>query len=132
MGKFCFALPFAGNFDFHSNFLVTENYQSENIFYTERSVKSQERIRKIYLMSKEQAIAQLIQVFRQYGYEGTTLARLSKATGLGKASLYNYFPGGKQEMAATVLEYGNNLFQTTILKPLQADSPPEERIQTMT
>ncbi|MDJ0554926.1 MAG: TetR/AcrR family transcriptional regulator [Microcoleaceae cyanobacterium MO_207.B10] len=111
---------------------MTENYQSENIFYTERSVKSQERIRKIYLMSKEQAIAQLIQVFRQYGYEGTTLARLSKATGLGKASLYNYFPGGKQEMAATVLEYGNNLFQTTILKPLQADSPPEERIQTMT
>ncbi len=82
-------------------------------------------------MSKDQAIAQLIKVFRQYGYEGTTLARLSKATGLGKASLYHYFPGGKEEMAATVLESANSWFETTVLKPLKADSEPEKRIQAM-
>lgn len=35
-------------------------------------------------MSKEQTIAKLIAIFRQYGYEGTTLSMLAKATGLGK------------------------------------------------
>lgn len=54
-------------------------------------------------MSKEEVIAQLTKVFRQYGYEGATLARLSEATGLGKASLYHHFPKGKEEMAAVVL-----------------------------
>ncbi|NES02367.1 MAG: TetR/AcrR family transcriptional regulator [Okeania sp. SIO2F4] len=82
-------------------------------------------------MSKEEAIAKLIQVFRQYGYEGTTLTKLSEATGLGKASLYHYFPGGKAEMAATVLEYANSWFETTVLKPLKADTQPEERIKAM-
>ncbi|MGD1716202.1 TetR/AcrR family transcriptional regulator [Dapis sp. BLCC M172] len=82
-------------------------------------------------MSKEEAIAKLIQVFRQYGYEGTTLAKLSKATGLGKASLYHYFPGGKAEMGEAVLEYANNWFQTTVLKPLKSDGQPEARIMAM-
>ena len=47
-------------------------------------------------MSKEKIILQLIPVFRQYGYGGTSLAMLIKATGLGKASLYHYFPEGKK------------------------------------
>ncbi|NJR74520.1 MAG: helix-turn-helix transcriptional regulator, partial [Scytonema sp. CRU_2_7] len=53
--------------------------------------------------SKEKVIVQLTKVFRQYGYEGATLARLSEATGLGKASLSSPFPKGKEEMAAAVL-----------------------------
>ena len=54
-------------------------------------------------MTREEAIAQLSKVFRQYGYEGATLARLSAATGLRKASLYHHFPKGKEKMAAAVL-----------------------------
>lgn len=37
-------------------------------------------------MSKDKAIPQLLKVFRQYGCEGATLARLSEATGLGNIS----------------------------------------------
>lgn len=33
-------------------------------------------------MSRDEVIAQLAKVFRQYGYKGATLARLSEATGL--------------------------------------------------
>ena len=40
----------------------------------------------------------LAEVFREYGYEGTSLARITKATGLGKGSLYHFFPGGKAEI----------------------------------
>ena len=80
-------------------------------------------------MSKEDAIAQLAEVFRTY--EGATLTRLSKATGLGKASLYHHFPRGKEEMAEAVLNYVNHCFQTVVLEPLQGPDKPAERIDKM-
>lgn len=86
---------------------------------------------EILLMSKEEAIAQLLTVFRQYGYDGATLARLSAATGLGKASLYHHFPKGKEEMAATVLNYINNWMSERILTPLRSSGEPVERIHVM-
>ncbi|MCY7320404.1 MAG: TetR/AcrR family transcriptional regulator, partial [Phormidesmis sp. CAN_BIN36] len=71
-------------------------------------------------MSKDSAIPELVKVFRQYGYEGATLAKLSEATGLGKASLYHHFPKGKEEMASAVLDYLNRGLQEQILAPLRS------------
>ncbi len=82
-------------------------------------------------MSKDTAIPQLLTVFRQYGYEGATLAKLSEATGLGRASLYHHFPKGKEEMAASVLDYLNQGLQENILTPLHSDRPPADRIRAM-
>lgn len=82
-------------------------------------------------MSKNTAIPQLLTVFRQYGYEGATLAKLSEATGLGRASLYHHFPKGKEEMAASVLDYLNQGLQENILAPLHSDRPPADRIHAM-
>ncbi|MUL36919.1 TetR/AcrR family transcriptional regulator [Gloeocapsopsis dulcis] len=83
-------------------------------------------------MSKEETIIQLLQVFRQYGYEGATLTRLSQATGLGKASLYHHFPKGKEEMAQAVLNYINDWMETNIFVALRSHSQPIERIRAMT
>jgi TetR/AcrR family transcriptional repressor of lmrAB and yxaGH operons len=52
---------------------------------------------------KLQLISILDDVFRRRGYEGATLSELSRACGLGKASLYHHFPGGKEEMASLLL-----------------------------
>ena len=82
-------------------------------------------------MLREEAIARLIDVFRQYGYEGATLARLSNATGLGKASLYHHFPGGKEEMAAAVLEHLKGKLEVGILTPLRGNTDPVERLLAM-
>ena len=41
-------------------------------------------------------LPKLAEVFRAHGYEGASLALISKATGLGKGSLYHFFPGGKR------------------------------------
>ncbi len=90
-------------------------------------------------MSKDAAIPKLLSVFQQYGYEGTTLARLSEATGLGRASLYHHFPKGKEEMATAVLDYLNQGLQTQILAPLLSDPSecgeairlPGDRIRSM-
>lgn len=54
-------------------------------------------------MSKQTHIPPLLDLFRQFGYDGVTLSKISQATGLGKASLYHHFPGGKDEMVETVL-----------------------------
>jgi len=54
-------------------------------------------------MSKQTYVPSLLDLFRQFGYDGVTLAKISQATGLGKASLYHHFPGGKHEMVETVL-----------------------------
>ena len=53
--------------------------------------------------SRADVIQALIDVFRRCGYDGATLSSISEATGLGRASLYHHFPGGKQEMAAVAI-----------------------------
>ncbi|MDY6897838.1 MAG: TetR/AcrR family transcriptional regulator [Cyanobacteriota bacterium] len=80
-------------------------------------------------MSKEEAIVKLIPAFRKHGYEGASLTMLSKASGLGKASLYHYFPGGKSEMAAAVFEYISDDFNKSVLKTLQGEEEPAVKIQ---
>jgi TetR/AcrR family transcriptional regulator, lmrAB and yxaGH operons repressor len=82
-------------------------------------------------MLRKEAIAKLIPVFRKYGYEGTTLSLLSKASGLGKASLYHHFPGGKEEIATAVFEYVGIWFSKTVLNSLQSDREPKLKIKAM-
>jgi TetR/AcrR family transcriptional regulator, lmrAB and yxaGH operons repressor len=73
-------------------------------------------------MSKQTYVPTLLKLFRQFGYEGVTLAKISQATGLGKASLYHHFPGGKAEMAETALAHVNQWLETSILPILRGAS----------
>ena len=52
---------------------------------------------------REDLLPQVAEVFRESGYDGTSISRITEKTGLGKGSLYHFFPGGKAEMAAAVL-----------------------------
>jgi AcrR family transcriptional regulator len=60
----------------------------------------------------------LAEAFRLHGYEGTSMTVLQDASGLGRGSLYNFFPGGKDEMAAAVLEDVQAWFRDRIFQPL--------------
>ncbi|MFV2091191.1 MAG: TetR/AcrR family transcriptional regulator, partial [Pseudomonadales bacterium] len=53
--------------------------------------------------SRKTLLRALREVFEAKGFDGTTLTQLAESTGLGKASLYHHFPGGKGEMAAVLL-----------------------------
>lgn len=76
-------------------------------------------------------VRQLVPVFLRYGYEGATLSLISKATGLGRASLYHHFPGGKEKMAEAVLSYLVADFDATVLAPLRRGKEPVERLTAM-
>lgn len=70
--------------------------------------------------SREEAVARLVELFRTHGYDGVSLSRVTAATGLGKGSLFNYFPGGKEEMANAALDHIDGWFETRIFAPLRA------------
>jgi TetR/AcrR family transcriptional repressor of lmrAB and yxaGH operons len=73
----------------------------------------------------------LADVFRAHGYEGATLTLISEATGLGKGSLYNFFPGGKHQMAAEVLTEIDGWFEVNVFAPLRESKEPKRAILTM-
>lgn len=83
------------------------------------------------LTTRADALPALAEVFREYGFEGTSLSLISKATGLGKGSLYNFFPGGKEEMMIAVLADIDGWFKATIFSPLKQSSLPEKAISAM-
>jgi AcrR family transcriptional regulator len=71
------------------------------------------------------------ELFRQHGYEGTSLSDLATATGLEKASLYYRFPGGKKDMALAAAAYVGQWFQANIFAPLAESGPPADRIKAV-
>jgi AcrR family transcriptional regulator len=71
--------------------------------------------------ARAKTIAQLAEVFRAHGYEGTSLSLITQATGLGKGSLYNMFPRGKEQMAEEVLAHIDGWFEQHVFVPLRED-----------
>ncbi|MBB3947321.1 AcrR family transcriptional regulator [Rhizobium skierniewicense] len=80
---------------------------------------------------RSDTIAPLAEVFREYGYEGASLALIGKATGLGKGSLYHFFPGGKEEMVKAVLAEIEDWFDNAIYAPLRDASDATAAIDAM-
>ncbi|MGP8120008.1 MAG: TetR/AcrR family transcriptional regulator [Xanthobacteraceae bacterium] len=83
------------------------------------------------IAERADVIPLLAEVFRAHGYEGTTLSLISEATGLGKGSLYNFFPGGKEEMAAEVLGHVDAWFAQHVYAPLRRAGDPDRAIVAM-
>ncbi|AOB32317.1 TetR family transcriptional regulator [Bordetella sp. H567] len=80
---------------------------------------------------RQDVIPILAEIFRRYGYEGTSLSRITEGTGLGKGSLYHFFPGGKEEMAAAVLAHIDDWFQGNVYAPLRQAPSPQAGIAAM-
>jgi TetR/AcrR family transcriptional regulator, lmrAB and yxaGH operons repressor len=83
------------------------------------------------IATREEVLDKLLLTFRRFGYESASLALISEATGLGKASLYHHFPGGKRDMLIAVLETLEEKFHREVLSPLAADGNPARRIGAM-
>lgn len=73
-----------------------------------------------------------LELFRQQGYEGTSLNDLAAASGLEKASLYYRFPGGKKEIALAAAAHVGEWFEDNIFAPLHEAGPPADRIKIVT
>jgi TetR/AcrR family transcriptional repressor of lmrAB and yxaGH operons len=78
---------------------------------------------------KAEIVDRLFVVFRDRGYEGASLADLSRATGLGKSSLYHHFPKGKEQMAEAVLQKGKAFIQSAVADVAQSTESLKARIR---
>lgn len=79
--------------------------------------------------SRDTLLTELTMVFLSRGYEGATLSELARATGLGKASLYHHFPGGKEEMVAVLLSDAMARLDHTAFARLNEQRPAAERLR---
>lgn len=73
----------------------------------------------------------LTELFREHGYNGTSLSLIIAQTGLGKGSLYHFFPGGKAEMAAAVLDGIRGWFEDNIFMPLMQSDDSRRAVDEM-
>ncbi|WP_215408185.1 TetR/AcrR family transcriptional regulator [Janthinobacterium sp. JC611] len=83
------------------------------------------------IAEREDVIPLLGEIFRTYGFEGASLARISEGTKLGKGSIYHFFPGGKEEMAEAVLAQIDEWFKRHVFEPLVERANAVEGIRAM-
>lgn len=80
------------------------------------------------IVSREVVIDRLLGAFRRHGYDAASLGQLSSATGLGRSSLYHYFPGGKEEMAQAVFDRVEAWAADAVVAPMVGPGTPERRL----
>ncbi len=78
--------------------------------------------------SREEAVDAIMKEFRKSGYDAASLARLSAATGLGKSSLYHYFPNGKEDMAKAAGARAAELVVEAVIEPLTGEGDLKARL----
>jgi len=83
------------------------------------------------IAEREDVIPMLGEIFRTYGFEGASLARITEGTKLGKGSIYHFFPGGKEEMAQAVLAQVDDWFKHNVFDSLSEGADPIKGITAM-
>lgn len=83
------------------------------------------------ILKREEILLKLFSIFRRSGFDGATLAIISAETGLGKASLYHHFPGGKVQMAEDVLRFVEDWNDQNLIVPLGGKGKPKQKIKNM-
>ena len=67
------------------------------------------------------------EVFHRKGYDNTSMSEIANAAGLTKAGLYHHIDS-KESLLCTVLDYGLDLTEFHVVKPLQEIADPLERL----
>lgn len=76
----------------------------------------------------DETLSKIMQLFWEHGYEATGLSDITKATGLGKASLYSAF-GNKQSMYLKALaHYDERMVDAAVSTLRSQEIAPLERI----
>ena len=86
-------------------------------------------VRKI--VERGDVIPVLGEIFREHGFAGASLSEITDRTGLGKGSLYHFFPSGKEEMARAVLDDVAGWFEANVFMPLRESEDPDAGIDHM-
>lgn len=76
--------------------------------------------------TRERIVTVTAELFRRRGYNGTSLKQISAAAGAPIGSLYHFFPGGKEALAAEALTTSGEAYrQLFVAIAAEADGPAD-------
>ena len=61
--------------------------------------------------TRDRILAATNELFRRYGYNGTSLKQVTLTADVPTGSVYHFFPGGKDELARTVIETSGEVYR---------------------
>jgi AcrR family transcriptional regulator len=68
------------------------------------------------------------QIFRNRGFDATSVSDVARALGMTKAGLYHYFES-KEALLFEIMSYGLDRVRDEVVVPIRAIRDPEERLQ---
>jgi AcrR family transcriptional regulator len=83
------------------------------------------------LLTRLEMLGRLMDLFRDKGFDGASLADIADSTGLGKSSLYHHFPNGKEQIALEVLAHLEDQLETALFEPMRSAGPPKRKLDRM-
>ncbi|WP_150951365.1 TetR/AcrR family transcriptional regulator [Microbacterium testaceum] len=83
------------------------------------------------LLDRSDAVRALAGVFRRRGFESGSLSVIQHETGIGRGSLYHFFPDGKSDMARAVLDQVSVWFDEHVFEPLRATEKGADAVRAM-
>lgn len=81
--------------------------------------------------TRERIVQTAALLFRERGYAATGLNRIVDESGGPRGSIYHYFPGGKQELAAEAVAYGGRWMSDVIEKALARSRTAGEAVESI-
>jgi TetR/AcrR family transcriptional repressor of lmrAB and yxaGH operons len=81
------------------------------------------------LTARERIVDMAMRLFSRHGYAAVGLNEIVGKSGAPKGSLYYYFPGGKEELAAAAIQRGADMFVKTIEDIVAATPSTAEAIR---
>ena len=61
--------------------------------------------------TRDRIVVATNELFRRYGYNGTSLSQISEASGATIGSIYHFFPGGKEALAVAVIDTTGSVYR---------------------
>jgi AcrR family transcriptional regulator len=79
---------------------------------------------------RAQILEKAAQLFRVRGYEATSMSDIADEVGITKAGLY-YFVESKEHLLYLITDYGLDLLEETVVKPLEGLNDPKEILEKL-
>lgn len=79
--------------------------------------------------TRQEILESVLELFREFGYDGTSMALISDRTNLGKASLYHHFPRGKEQMREEIVKLVDDWLTPRFALLKDDSAPARDRIK---
>ncbi|WP_116214054.1 TetR/AcrR family transcriptional regulator [Streptomyces olivoreticuli] len=80
------------------------------------------------LGTRERIVRATSRLMQRQGYEGTGIKQISREAEATLGSVYHFFPGGKQELAAEAIRHGDREFAGILRSVLGAEEDPAQAV----